>query len=93
VGAYGSAAIELTGFVVARSALCGVQVATGGTIDLHDGVIAENPIGANIQSADFDPRRLTTDVAYRDNDRNLDSNVLPVPATDVPEVMGIGGVE
>jgi hypothetical protein len=33
----------------------------------------------NIQNSSFDPARLTEDVAFRDNERNLDSIRLPVP--------------
>jgi len=50
-----------------------------GTLDLQDGVVSDNPIGANVQTEDFDIGRLQDRVAYRDNDRNLDAAALPVP--------------
>lgn len=77
-GAYGGA-VELTRFVVRRSAMCGVVVARGGAVDLHDGEVAENPIGVNVQSEGFDVGRLSDGVSYRDNVVNLDTSQLPVP--------------
>ncbi len=41
--------------------------------------MSDNPIGANVQTEDFDIGRLQDRVAYRDNDRNLDAAALPVP--------------
>jgi len=37
-----------------------------------------NVIGANIQTEGFDISRLTDRVIY-DNERNLDSTILPIP--------------
>jgi hypothetical protein len=93
-GSYAGAHIDLRGFVVARSALCGVQLAygrledgtlapDGGTVDLHQGEVSENPIGANIQTDPFDITRLQDDVLFRDNERNLDMSELPVPGTSL----------
>jgi hypothetical protein len=86
LGAYAEAHIELTDFIIEHSALAGAQLAdgslpgeTGGTIALHDGEISNNPIGVNIQTADFDVNALQDNVLYIDNDRNLDTEFLPVP--------------
>jgi len=79
IGAYVGGLIDLRAFAVRRAALTGVQVARDGAMDLHDGEIAESPIGANVQVDDYDLTRLQDGVAYRDNDRNLDAATLPVP--------------
>jgi hypothetical protein len=71
--------VELTNFSVARSALCGVQVAGDGTMDLHRGEIVGSPIGANVQTPNFDLNRLADNVEYRENDRNLDTSAVYVP--------------
>jgi hypothetical protein len=96
VGLYGGGTGTLARFAVGRSALCGLQLATAadpltglpypdsGTIDLQEGEVAENPIGVNLQAPDFDVARLTDRVLYRDNDRNLDTDTLPVPDTVEP---------
>ena len=72
-------AIDLTRFRIERSALCGVQVADGAGLDLHQGVISTSPIGANVQSEDFDLRRLQDQVRWVDVRRRLDATALPVP--------------
>jgi len=66
--------------------LCGVQLASEGTIDLHDGVVSGNQVGANVQTAGFDVSRLGDNVVFRDNVTSLDSADLPLPtpAGDVP---------
>jgi hypothetical protein len=45
----------------------------------HSAEVSRNPIGANVQSEDFDLGRIQDGVLYRDNVRTLDSTVLPVP--------------
>jgi hypothetical protein len=64
--------------------VCGVQVADGGALDLVRGVVRGHPIGANVQVPDYDFDRLTTEVAYVDNDRNIDATLLPLPSPDLP---------
>ncbi len=66
-------------FEIRGSALCGVQVVRGGSMDLHDGVIADSPIGVNVQVDGFDLTRLQNGVRYVNDDTVLDSTVLPVP--------------
>lgn len=84
VGAYHDAWLEATGFIFADNVLCGVQMGNGGTMDLHDGTVARNPIGANIQTEGFDASRLQDGVVYVDNDRNLDAAMLPLPDAEPP---------
>jgi len=73
------AAVDATRFDVSDNALCGVQLTRSGTLDLHDGVVARNAIGANVQVDGYDFARLSDRVAYTDNERALDSTALPVP--------------
>lgn len=76
--------VDATGIIVSQSALCGVQLALGGTMDLHNGVIDDNPIGANVQTEDFDWDRLLDNVTFSDNERDFDSVFLPVPDPSLP---------
>jgi hypothetical protein len=84
VVAVAGAQVDLRRFAVTDSALCGVQLVRDGAVDLHEGEVARNPIGANVQTAGFDPQRLGDQVAFRDNGRNLDTSTLPVPEPVVP---------
>jgi hypothetical protein len=79
-----AAYIDARGLLIAGHALCGVQVAHGGTMDLQDSVVSDNPIGANVQSEGFDWDRLLDDVIFRDNERDFDSTFLPVPEPALP---------
>ena len=74
--------VTLTQFEIGRSARVGVHVVNG-TADLHDGVIFENLIGANVSRTDFDASRLSDRVVYRDNERNFASTSLPTPPIPV----------
>ena len=90
IGSYAGAQVEVDGFAISQSALCGIQLAhgadehgvrhaVGGTIDLHNGVVSNNPIGVNIQTEDFDINRLMDGVLYIDNEIKLDTMDRPVP--------------
>jgi len=82
IGSYLAGQVTVRRFSVSRSALCGVQLG-GGAMDLFEGEIVDNPVGANVQTPGFDFSRLTTGVEFRDNERNVDTTELPVPvATD-----------
>jgi len=101
LAAYCGAHAELTRLRIQDNARCGLQIAfsgvvdpagqwvvcdSGGSVDLHEGVVASNAIGANIQNEDFDIDRLTDGVVFRDNGLDLDMSELPVPdaATGLP---------
>ena len=71
--------IELRRFVVTDNALCGLQLARGGTADLHEGEVSHQPVGVNLTTEGFDVTRLMDRVVFRDNGVDLDSSVLPVP--------------
>jgi len=76
---YIGAQMELTSFVITHNALCGVQIASSGAMDLHDGEVSAQPIGANVQVDGYDAGRLSDRVRYVDNGTNLDTMSLPVP--------------
>ncbi len=77
-------AIELTDFVIRGNALGGVQILDGGSADLSRGVIANNPVGVNVQDdPSYDFQRLTDEVRFIDNDRNIDSTIVPLPDTSL----------
>jgi len=78
LGATDAATIVLTDFEIADVPLCGAQVAVGGAVDLHRGLIRGCGIGACIQVPGYDPTRLQDDVRYVDNGTNLDTAELPV---------------
>jgi hypothetical protein len=87
VGSYYGASVRVERFRISDNALAGVQLARGvldedapaGSMDLAAGVVSGNPVGANVQHAGYDLDRLTRDVVYADNLRNLDSAELVVP--------------
>lgn len=62
----------------------GEAFATYGALDLHVGEVSGNPVGANVHDPGFDIARLTDQVVYRDNGRDLDATSLPLPAAPVP---------
>lgn len=79
VSAVDDGTMEITRFRITESALCGVQVAFGGTMDLHHGEVSGGLIGANVQTEGFDVGRLQDHVLFFDNERNLDTSELQVP--------------
>lgn len=84
IGAYVDGAIDLTRFVVRTSPFCGVQLARGGVVDLHEGEISNHPFGVNVTTAGFDLTRLQDRVIYRDNVVNLDASTQPLPDPSTP---------
>jgi hypothetical protein len=91
--------VEIERFLIDFNASCGIQMAfgmflneegiwvdfaTGGTMDLHEGEVSNNPIGANVQTEGFDINRLMDRVVFRDNERDLDMTELPVPEMGNP---------
>lgn len=73
---------ELRRFRISNNAVCGLVIAEKGQVDLFDGEVSHNGIGVNVQDTDFVLERLTHNVVYRDNGRNLDSERLPLPRID-----------
>jgi len=79
VGAYDGGHLEATRFSIADAVECGVQVGSGSSIDLHDGEVSRNRVGANVQEPTFDVARISDGVRYFDNELNLDATMQPVP--------------
>ena len=81
IAAFENARVRATRFSVRRSALAGVQVGRNGEMDLSEGEVTDNTVGANVQVPGFDVTRLTEGVVYRENGVNLDATELPVPSS------------
>jgi len=79
LGAYTGAAIGVERLRIRGSALAGIQLASGGQLDLCEGEVAEQPIAVNLQSPGYDLARLSCRMRWRDNGVNLDATELPVP--------------
>lgn len=74
----------LSSFVIADNALAGGIVGPLGTLELHEGEVRGNPVGVNVQNEDLDLEELRDGVRY-DNQRNFDSQFLPIPgANELP---------
>ena len=81
--AVGAASVRVRDVVLEGSTVCGLLVAHGGELDLVQGEVRDNEIGACVQVMEYDLARLMNDVAYRDNGLSLDATELPVP--EVPD--------
>ncbi len=79
LGVYERGAATVERFLVRDSYLAGAQIARDGALDLADGIVESNPVGANVQVSGYDLGRLMSGVVYRDNGVNLDAEELPVP--------------
>jgi hypothetical protein len=79
LGAYTNAAVTMDRFEIGGAALCAVQVARDGSLDLANGQVYDSPIGACVQVDGYDLTRLSGTVAYHDNEANLQATSLPVP--------------
>ena len=78
------ATVDMTGFVISENGRCGVTVHQA-SMDIHDGVVSKNVIGACVNAEEFDPERLMDNVLYRDNERRFDPNFdMPVPEPAMP---------
>lgn len=93
LGAYGGATVAVERFLVEDAVLCGVQVATGANLSLSHGRVVGNRIGACVQVVDYPLEQLETSTVYLDNEVNLDSVSLPVPAAPPPLNAPIVGAE
>lgn len=79
LGAYDSAAVSVHDFEISSAPLCGLQVATGGSLDARDGTVSGTSIAACVQVPSYDSSRLTSGVTFVDNGINVDTSDLPVP--------------
>ncbi|MBL9037464.1 MAG: hypothetical protein JNG84_03010, partial [Archangium sp.] len=78
------AGVRLSRFVVARNGGSGIELAGGGVVDLADGDISGHRVGANVMTPDFDLARIDQRVRYRDNERKLTAEVVPLPKLPTP---------
>jgi hypothetical protein len=65
-------------FIVADNARVGVAIGPESSVDLTDGQITRNVIGASVQVDGYDVRRIQESVVYTENERNLDRGALPL---------------
>jgi hypothetical protein len=87
LGAINGGYLHAKGFVSRGASLCGVIVAHA-QMDLEDGMVTGNLIGANVAGEGFDLRRLRRNVRYKDNRKNLDlhGGSMPYPDLGVPDL-------
>ena len=71
---------------LAACALCGVMVVEG-DLDLADGEVSKNPIGASVQDEGFDFGRLSDGVIYLENESNLDARAVPTPVVEAMDLI------
>lgn len=86
VGAFESAHVRLSEFVVTRAEQCGVIIGRDGMVDLRHGVVSEHPIGVCIQVDGYDVGRLTDRVLYRDNEAAFEATTYPAPDVADPDI-------
>lgn len=67
------ASLRFERFRFSRANLCGLHIGPAGLVDLLTGVVATNPIGVCLQVPGYDVERLTNEVAYVDNDTQLEA--------------------
>jgi hypothetical protein len=80
--------ITMRNFLISDNDLLGIGLHNLGKIDLHIGDVCRNVIGVNIAGVHGETyiiERLMDDVRYFDNERNLDSEYLPVPGSGIPD--------
>jgi hypothetical protein len=84
IGGFSGARFSASRFLVESGDLCGVWLQDGAEMDLSSGEVRGHTIGACILVPDYDIDRLTDDVAYADNETNLESPALVVPVPRNP---------
>ena len=76
--------LKLLHFSIAGSALCAVELATGGVADFADGEVRGNGIGACVETDGFDLNRLAAGVVCEGNAQKVSSEAVPVPSVSLP---------
>lgn len=84
LSSYDGAEFEAARFHLEGAEICGLWLDQGAGLDLRQGVIRGNPIGACIIDEAFDIGRISDDVRYEENGTNLDAPALPVPSPVEP---------
>ena len=83
LGVYGTGTVSLRRFHIAEADFCGVYLDANATLDLIQGEVSSNVIGVCL-AAVYDLSRLTSEVLYVDNGKNLDTSNLPIPDPGIP---------
>ncbi|MBI2893330.1 MAG: hypothetical protein HYY06_07235 [Deltaproteobacteria bacterium] len=81
------ATLEVRRFRSIDNAAVGVLVASGSELDLHEGIVSGNRIGANVQINDYDLGRLQDQVVYVGNDVNSDTTRFEL--SEAPETLNV----
>ena len=84
VAVVSDALLAADGFTIRGSALCGLLITRGAGVELRNGLITQNVVGACLPDADYDIDGLTATVRYVDNGINLEARTLPVPSALSP---------
>lgn len=79
VASVDGALVDLEAFAILDSALSGAMLGREGSMSARDGVIARNTIAVNLQTG-VDLDDAFVDVRLRDNERDVATEELPVPA-------------
>ena len=80
-----AATIAVRRFHLADGDLAGMVLIDSDFTSLSDGIIEGHPIGINVQGGQLDVRALVERrILLRNNERGIDSDVLPLPAAFVP---------
>jgi hypothetical protein len=86
VAALGGSAITLSRFLVDGNARCGLELGDDGTLDVSDGRVVGNVIGACVGTPGYDVQRLSSRVAYEANGQKLGADFVPLPSFVAPRV-------
>ncbi|MCA2980770.1 MAG: hypothetical protein INH41_22215 [Myxococcaceae bacterium] len=86
VAALGGSAVSLVRFLVDQSARCGLELADEGALDLREGRVVGNLIGACIGAPGYDVERLSELVAYEGNGQKRSADFVPLPRFSAPRV-------
>jgi hypothetical protein len=86
VAALGAAAITLSRFLVEGNARCGLELGDDGGLDVRDGRVVGNLIGACVGTTGYDLERLSRGVVYDGNATRLGADFVPLPAFSAPRL-------
>jgi hypothetical protein len=74
----------VTDFTISDNALVGILISIDGEMDLHNGMVADNPIGVHVKPPAFDTDRLRDNVIWDNFDSDIDTAAIYVPGADDP---------
>jgi hypothetical protein len=78
--------ITMQNFLISHCDLVGVTIGHLGEVDLHEGWVSFNIIGAHLLES-YDIERLSDRVAYFENESDLQADAgLPLPSTGIPDM-------